>query len=75
MTPVKARKELEKLVTLRGSIAHRVSTANSVHKKDVVRCDRTVTRLAIATHNAVNSYLEKSLGFKPWDDYKYTATL
>ena len=69
MTPSRARKELDKLVTLRGSIAHRVSTAQAVLKKDVVRCDKFVTRLAIATHNAVNAYLGKAAGYPPWDDY------
>ncbi len=68
--PAKARARLNKLVMLRGAIAHRVSTPRSVLKRDVVRAASFVGRLAVATHNAVNTSLRVKLGHRPWREYK-----
>lgn len=70
-SPAKARARLIKLVTLRGAIAHRVSTPRSVLKRDVERAAKFVGRLAVATHNAVNTSLRVRLGHSPWQDYVY----
>ena len=64
-------KKLDDLVTLRGTIAHRVSTAKSVHKSTVKQHREFVERLAVITHNAVNKYLDTRLEFRPWHDYEY----
>jgi hypothetical protein len=71
--PAQARARLNRLVELRGSIAHRVSTPRSVQKKDVVNSADFVGRLAVATHNAVSAYLGTALGHRPWDDYSYRS--
>lgn len=67
--PAQARTRLEKLVTLRGEIAHRVSAARSVHKSDVKRATSFIGRLAVSTHNAVNSSLRARLGHNVWEEY------
>lgn len=70
-SPAQARKRLNKLITLRGAIAHRVSTPSSVHKRDVVNAAAFVNRLAVATHNRVNANLGERLGHSPWQRYEY----
>lgn len=65
-TPSKARAEIERLVKLRNSIAHRVNATNSVLKRDVIRATRFIANLAITTHNSANSFLGKTLGKPPW---------
>jgi hypothetical protein len=70
-TPAKARRRLEKLVTLRGEIAHRVSVDRSVRKKDVENAGDLIARLAVATHNAVNNTLRKRFGHRPWPDVRW----
>lgn len=67
--PADARARLDKLVTLRGVIAHRVSAPRSVLKREVVNAITLVGRLAVATHNAVNASLGVRLGHRPWRDY------
>jgi hypothetical protein len=70
-TPAKARARLDKLVTLRGAIAHRVSAPRSVRKSDVEYAASFIGRLAVATHNAVNTSLSTRLGHPPWQEYIY----
>jgi hypothetical protein len=70
-TPAKARARLDKLVTLRGAIAHRVSAPRSVHKSDVEYAASFIGRLAVATHNAVNASLSARFGHPPWQEYIY----
>lgn len=71
--PAKARARLNKLVMLRGAIAHRVSAPRSVLKRDVKRAASFVERLAVATHNAVNTSLRVRAGYSPWREYEYRA--
>jgi len=71
--PVKARARLNRLVTLRGAIAHRVNAPRSVQKRDVVAAIALVERLATTTHNAVDRALEARLGFSPWGPVDYEA--
>ena len=70
-TPAKARSRLDKLVTLRGAIAHRVSAPRSVRKSDVEHAASFIWRLAVATHNAINTCLSARLGYPPWQEYIY----
>jgi hypothetical protein len=70
-SPAKARARLNKLVTLRGAIAHRVSAPRSVRKNEVEQAATFVGRLAVATHNAVNTNLGARLGHRPWKEYAY----
>ncbi len=65
---------LDTLVTLRGSIAHRVKTAQSV-TLDRVRDSRSlVCRLAIKSHNRVCRFLESQLGKSPWGNVGFEKT-
>jgi hypothetical protein len=69
---VKAAQEaLDALVTLRGSIAHRVTTAKTVKKADVADALILLLRLAGRSHNAVNSTVDHLVHDKPWDYFSY----
>jgi hypothetical protein len=61
-----ARKALDDLVTLRGSIAHRVTVARNVHLKDVREAQDLIRRLAAASHNRVCGFLVAQAGLAPW---------
>jgi hypothetical protein len=64
-------KYLDKLVTLRGSIAHRVKATTSVRKKDVLLYKEFIGRIAIRSHNRVGDFLETATGVRPWNQYTY----
>jgi hypothetical protein len=66
-----AENALDALVNLRGSIAHRVTTADSVKKADVSDAQGLLLRLAWRSHNAVNSNIANLVGDKPWDYFAY----
>ena len=70
-----ATEELDKLVTLRGSIAHRVQSSETVRKSTVSDARGLVGRLAVKSHNAINAYLESKIGGTPWDRYRFEGTL
>src|SRR5262249_41449291 len=67
--PKKAAEKLDDLVTLRGSIAHRVSAAREVLKTDVQQAAEFVLRLGAASSNAVRAHLRVRTGEIPWDEY------
>jgi hypothetical protein len=71
--PAKARARLNRLVTLRGAISHRVTAPRAVQKRDVVAAIALVERLATTTHNAVDRALKARLGFNPWGPVEYGA--
>ena len=66
--------ELDNLVALRGSIAHRVQSSETVRKSTVSNARGLVARLAVKSHNAINGYLEGKIGARPWDQYKFEGT-
>lgn len=57
---------LDKLVTLRGSIAHRVSHSQSVTKREVKTAIDLVARLAIASNNVVRKFVHERTKIYPW---------
>ena len=61
---------LDTLVSLRGAIAHRVTTATSVKKTAVTDAQALLLRLAWRSHNAVNSVVWELVGDKPWDYFR-----
>jgi hypothetical protein len=67
----KASERLTKLVELRGSIAHRVSSAEPVHKADVSNCIAFVYRLAVKSSNAVREHILARTGKSPWPRYRF----
>lgn len=67
----RASEKLTKLIELRGSIAHRVSPEEPVHKADVVGYKDFVYRLAVKSSNAVRTHVGERTGQFPWGKYKF----
>lgn len=65
---------LDELVSLRGSIAHRVSAARNVRKSDVAEAREFLSRLAVKSHNAVNRHIASILGDPPWEKFWFEET-
>lgn len=70
----KSQQELDDLVTLRGSIAHRVSSATAVHNRHVENSRNFIARLSVKSHNAVNAYINSRIKSTPWGTYSFGAT-
>lgn len=62
---------LDDLITLRGSIAHRVTHSKSVYKKDVVAAIDLVCYLSAKTSNSVRNHTHSTIGEFPWDLVTY----
>jgi hypothetical protein len=62
----KACKELNELVTLRGSIAHRVKSDQPVSLATVKAAENLVYFLAVKSHNATVSFLKQTVESSPW---------
>jgi len=69
-----AESSLDDLITLRGSIAHRVTTSSSVTLKHVTDSRELINRLAVKSHNSVCTYLGEKLEKSPWHRLVYKAT-
>jgi hypothetical protein len=70
-----SRKSLNDLISLRGSIAHRVSGARHVRLKDVSDAEEFVCRLAVKSHNAVCLHTYRLFNrTTPWPLIKYGQT-
>lgn len=61
-------KRLDSLVTLRGSIAHKVKTEDAVTKKMVGNYIKLINKLAENMNNIVNTYIKKLVGSEPWEN-------
>lgn len=66
MTNAKAKKKLEDLITLRGSIAHRVSTTRSITLKYTFECAYLLARLGMISSNTVRNFIHTRTGEYPW---------
>ncbi|MBI2440940.1 MAG: hypothetical protein HYV35_06160 [Lentisphaerae bacterium] len=75
MTPDTARTRLDKLIELRGSIAHRVKSSSKVLKKNVKDHIDFVNRVAVQTSNAVHETILKATGKEPWPTFTYRKQL
>ncbi len=73
-TATRSRADLDSLVSLRGSIAHRVAAARNVRKKDVTGARDFISRLSVKSHNAVAAHLDARLGASPWGIYWFDET-
>ena len=69
-----SRKLLNDLITLRGSIAHRVFGARHVRLKDVSDARDLICRLAVKSHNAVCVHAYRIFNRTPWMLMKYGQT-
>jgi hypothetical protein len=65
---------LNDLITLRGSIAHRVAASQAVRLKDVEDNRDLVCRLAVKSHNSVCAFLKSQYGTSPWKTLVYGKT-
>jgi len=65
---------LDRLVTLRGSIAHRVATSDSVHKVSVTKGRELVCRLAVKSSNRIRTHVHGVVGTHPWASARYKKT-
>lgn len=74
MSKTNANSKLEKLITLRGEIAHTVSTAKPVSKAQVVQNMKFLIRLATISHNRCTKQLLSICGKQPWVTYRYEKT-
>lgn len=63
--------QLDRLVTLRASIAHRVKTTRTVKKSHVNEARDFIARLAVKTHNLVDSHLRSRTGSRPWGTWRF----
>ena len=69
-----SKEALGDLITLRGDIAHRLTTARSVHLKNVNDSRLLIMRLAVKSHNRVRAFLEKNVGKFPWTPVGFGKT-
>jgi hypothetical protein len=66
--------KIEKLVSLRGEIAHRVSAKQSTTKHYVLESIDLVLRMATISSNRVGSLIQTRISKLPWSIYKHGAT-
>lgn len=71
MSRQSASERLDKFVVLRGGIAHRVSAARAVTKKDVQDYRRFARQLAVKSANTVRTHLHGLMGTYLWDDLTF----
>lgn len=69
-----AQKQLDRLVSLRGDIAHRVTTSSSVTLKNVRSARGLINRIAVKSHNAACAHLERQIGSSPWVRMRFQGT-
>src|SRR3989304_10589246 len=72
-TADQASKSLDDLVSLRGSIAHRVVASQKVEPADVKNARDLVYHLAVKSHNITAEFLKAQVGSVPWTRVKYGA--
>jgi len=65
-------KTLNKLIELRGKIAHKLKAGTPVYKATAIKYINFIGYLLVATHNAINEYLGQKIGKPPWPQYSYS---
>ncbi|HEV2314068.1 MAG TPA: HEPN domain-containing protein [Candidatus Acidoferrales bacterium] len=71
MSPNAAVDKLNRLVELRGSIAHRVAAAESVHKTTVRDHLEFISRLSVKSSNRTRAFLYARTKQQPWPPYHF----
>ncbi len=69
-----SKRKLERLIDLRGNIAHRVQSSRKVTKAHVKDSKTFIFRLAIISNNRVVKYIEDQIDIKPWLTLRYRKT-
>ena len=64
--------KLDKLIILRGEIAHQVKASKSVNKNTVISHINFIERLSIILNNEVNDYIKGLTGKEPWGNYQFS---
>jgi hypothetical protein len=72
-TATQAAARLNRMVTVRGDIAHRVKASAAVRKQDVNNGALFISRLAAKSSNAVRQHLFDRLGQYPWTRVSYKS--
>jgi hypothetical protein len=73
-SPAAARQRLERLIELRGEIAHRVMATKPVKKKLLHQSGDFVCRLAARSSNHVLQYVYSRTKLEPWIPVRYGTT-
>lgn len=74
MSNDKAKQRLQNLIELRGKIAHRVMSGNSVYKEDVETYQKFIKRLATILHNRTLALIYARTNTTPWRSYRHGKT-
>jgi len=74
MSNKNARKKLDEYISLRGSIAHRLTTNGSVTKTQADDYAVFVMRIAIKTSNRLRRYVHNIAGNYPWPEFRIGNT-
>jgi hypothetical protein len=71
MTADKSRAKLEKLITIRGNIAHRARHDTLLRRPELDGYLSFIFHLAVQSHNAVVNHLTSHVGTSPWGIAKF----
>jgi len=74
ITVTQAKTRLDRLITTRGDIAHRVKASRSVLKQDVNNGALFISRLAAKSSNAVRQHVYDRIKVIPWERVRYKTT-
>jgi hypothetical protein len=66
-----AIKKLDRLITIRGAISHRVTASNKIYKEHVVDYTSFINHLSIAMSNSIRTEIIKLTTTEPWPLYNY----
>lgn len=69
-----SKKKLEKLIELRGNIAHKVQSSSKVTKSQVKESKELIMRLAVISNNRAIYYINDKISNKPWLTISYKKT-
>ena len=64
---------LDKLIDIRGEIAHRVAVNDAVTKAYVRRSIALILRLGAVSSNRVHTYISNIVGKDPWRKYRHQS--
>jgi hypothetical protein len=74
MPAQRACDKLDRVVTMRGEIAHRVRAGRYVRKDYVVDTAIFIQRLAAVTSNRIATHIQSRVGKTPWDYMEFQGT-
>lgn len=66
VTNDRALTRLDRLISTRGDIAHRLNHDNYITKQDVLDAMKLVLNISVVSSNTVRSHLLKAVGSEPW---------